>query len=69
MKSKFITKSNKFAYKFFSKQFSNELNLPIVDVAKYLKKSQGWESECKLVSDCFNETGVLAIRDPVRIFF
>lgn len=46
------------------KYFSDTLELPVVDVAKYLNRSQGWEKECKLVSDCFHETGVLAIRDP-----
>lgn len=43
---------------------TQELNLPIIEVGKYLNKSQGWESECKLLADCLHETGVLAIKDP-----
>lgn len=51
-------------YGFFNKSFSQELSLPVIEVGKFLNKSQGWEAECKLLSDCLHETGILAIRDP-----
>lgn len=47
------------------KPFSQAISLPTIDVDKYLNKSQGWEKECKLASDCLHETGILIIKDPV----
>lgn len=44
---------------------STELTLPVINVDKYLKKSEGWQTECKLVAECLHETGVLCIKDPV----
>jgi hypothetical protein len=47
-----------------------ELSMPIVDLRKFIQKSQGWENECKLTAECLNETGILVIRDPVsRLLF
>lgn len=46
---------------------SNTLSLPEVDVQKFLNRSKGWENECKTVSECLHDTGVLVIRDPVNI--
>ncbi len=67
MKTFNIVKSKKTnLFKLFSKQFSSELNLPIIDVEKYLNKSEGWKAECKLVAECLHDTGVLCIKDPVR---
>ena len=51
-----------------SKKNISELTLPVIDAKKYMNKSQNWESECKLVAQCFHETGVLAVLDPVSIF-
>jgi hypothetical protein len=51
-----------------NKAFSDVLDLPAIDVAKYINKSQGWEKECRLVAECLNQSGVIAIRDPVRLF-
>lgn len=52
----------------FSKRNVSELTLPVIDAKKYINKSENWESECKLVAQCFHETGVLAVLDPVSIF-
>ena len=49
------------------KFFSLDLTLPVVNVDKYLNKSEGWQKECKLVADCLHDTGVLCIRDPVSL--
>ena len=47
------------------KSFSQAINMPVIDINKYLNKSEGWKQECKLVSDCLHETGILVIKDPV----
>jgi hypothetical protein len=59
---------NNFYLKNSYKTFSNiDLDLPIIDVKKFLNKSSGWEAECKLIADCFHETGIVVIKDPVNI--
>jgi isopenicillin N synthase-like dioxygenase len=40
------------------------LELPVIDYDKYLNKRSGWESECKKVTECLEETGVLVVKDP-----
>lgn len=62
---KVCLKNNKNIIKNIKKSVS-ELTLPVIDAKKYMNKSQNWESECKLVAQCFYETGVLAVLDPVR---
>lgn len=60
-------KRTNFFSKFLKNQhfsFSKVLDLPIIDVNKYLNRVEGWEKECKIVSDCLYETGVLCIKDP-----
>jgi hypothetical protein len=47
----------------FSKSY--ELNMPIIDIDKFNNKSQGWESECKLLADCLHDTGIIVIKDRV----
>lgn len=63
--TKNINSNAKTLYYMVKKSFTQELKLPIIDVEKYLKKSNGWEAECKLVADCLHETGILCIKDPV----
>jgi len=49
-----------------NKMFSTDsIDIPTIDINKYLKKEQGWEKECKTVSDCLYETGILVVKDPV----
>lgn len=59
--------NSKCLIKLIKRFFSSELTLPVIDVNKYLNKSEGWQKECKLVADCLHDTGVLCIRDPVSI--
>lgn len=53
---------------FKSKNFSEDLSMPVIDFKKFLNKSEGWEKECKLTAECLHDTGILVVRDPVRIF-
>ena len=49
-----------------NKKFSvNELNLPIIDLKKFIREEEGWNSDCKLVGECLHDTGILIVRDPV----
>ena len=41
--------------------------LPIIDMEKFMIKSEGWEHECKLTAECLHDTGVIIIRDHVNI--
>jgi len=43
---------------------SADFDIPVIDVAKYLNKEEGWEEECKKVADCFHKYGILKFRDP-----
>ena len=45
----------------------NELNIPTIDLDKFLNKSQNWESECKLAAECLHDTGIMIVKDPVNI--
>ena len=38
--------------------------IPIIDVQKYLDKSEGWEQECKNVAYSFHKFGILKFKDP-----
>jgi hypothetical protein len=51
---------------FRKSKFSEDLEMPIIDLRKYLNKSEGWERECKLTADCLHDTGILVVRDPVN---
>ena len=65
MLKKYVLKKSNIWIKNAKKAFSLDLNIPIIDYKKYMNKGQGWQNECKLVSDCLHETGILAIKDPV----
>jgi len=45
----------------------NELNIPTIDLDKFLNKCQNWESECKLAAECLHDTGIMIVKDPVNI--
>jgi hypothetical protein len=50
------------------KNFSvSELSMPIIDLSKFINKSEGWEKDCKTVGDCLHDTGILVVKDPVNI--
>jgi len=51
------------------KRFSEDLTMPVIEFSKFLNKSEGWEKECKTTAECLHETGILVVRDPVRIKF
>lgn len=38
--------------------------IPIIDVVKYMDKSEGWEQECKNVALSFHKYGILKFKDP-----
>ena len=48
--------------------FSEELKMPVIDLKKFLDKSEGWEKECKLTAECLHDTGILVVKDPVKYF-
>jgi len=59
-------------HKNICKDFSSsieELKIPVIDIEKFLKKSGGWENECKLASDCLHESGIMIVKDPVISYF
>ena len=46
-------------------QFSySNLNIPIIDVDRYLSGATGWEKDCKEVADALRVYGLLIIKDP-----
>ncbi len=45
----------------------SELSMPIIDLSKFINKSEGWEKDCKTVGDCLHDSGILVVRDPVNI--
>jgi hypothetical protein len=47
---------------------SANLEVPTINFDKFMKKSQGWEQECKLAAECLHDTGILVIKDSVIIF-
>jgi len=51
-----------------NKKFSNDaIDIPTIDINKYLKKQEGWENECKKVSECLYETGILVVKEPEKL--
>ena len=38
--------------------------IPVIDVAKYIDKTEGWEYECKMVALSFHKYGILKFKDP-----
>lgn len=47
--------------------FSTELNVPVIDLDKFMNKTEGWKDECKKTAECLHETGILLIKDSVNI--
>lgn len=47
---------------------SYDLDIPTINLDKFMNKSQGWEQECKIAADCLHDTGILVVRDSVIIF-
>ena len=43
----------------------DECDIPIVDIDKFLNKSQNWEKECKIAAECLHDTGIMIVKDPV----
>lgn len=41
-----------------------KVEIPIIDVEKYLNKNNDYNSECKKVADCLHEYGILIFKDP-----
>lgn len=39
-------------------------DVPIIDVAKFLNKEEGWETECDKVAECLHKYGILIFKDP-----
>ena len=60
-------KKNFISKKYLSTSANDILELPIIDYNKFLKKQEGWENECKKVAECLNQTGILVVKDPVKI--
>lgn len=46
---------------------TNKISVPTIDIAKFLDKTEGWEAECEIVTECLKETGILVIKDPVAV--
>jgi hypothetical protein len=68
MFTKYLYKSSKCILKNSKYTFSSQdLTMPIIQLDKYINKSQGWEQECKLASECLHDTGILVIKDSVKI--
>lgn len=54
-------------HSFLSFKFSSiDLTMPVVDLNKFLNKSEGWEKECKLTAECLHDTGILVVKDNVK---
>ena len=49
---------------FSAAEKTNDYDIPIIDVDKYLNKAPGWEEECKNVAESFHKYGILRFRDP-----
>jgi hypothetical protein len=67
-----FTLNKKFQKNIFSRFFSTsslDLTMPIIDMDKFINKSQGWEKECKIAAECLHDTGIIVIKDPVKINF
>jgi hypothetical protein len=48
---------------------TQNLTIPIIQLDKYLNKSEGWKQECKLASECLHEAGIIILRDSVKYNF
>lgn len=65
--TRLLTRPNFFKLTKFNFSQSEGLNMPVIDIDKFINKSEGWQSECKLMADCLHDTGILVIKDRVRI--
>lgn len=45
------------------------LDMPIVDIDKFLNKGENWERECKTAAECLNQSGIMIVRDTVNNFY
>ena len=45
------------------------LDMPIVDIDKFLNKGENWERECKTAAECLNQSGIMIVRDTVNIIY
>jgi len=46
---------------------SYDLEVPTIQLDKFINKSQGWEQECKIAAECLHDTGILVVKDSVNI--
>ncbi len=44
----------------------DDINMPIIDIDKFLNKGQNWERECKNAADSLHETGIMIVKDSVK---
>jgi hypothetical protein len=44
---------------------SYELEVPTIQLDKFINKNQGWEQECKIAAECLHDTGILVVKDSV----
>jgi isopenicillin N synthase-like dioxygenase len=42
----------------------DQQDVPVIDMKLYFEKGEGWEAECKKVSDSLHKFGILIVRDP-----
>jgi len=68
---KIFKNSNTFNTILIKKYFStnDDLHIPIINIDKFLKKSQGWEVECKIAAECLHDTGIMIVKDPVLFIY
>lgn len=52
------------SYKRFSTTVG-DIDMPVIDIDKFMNKSQGWEKECKAAADSLHNTGIMIVRDGV----
>jgi hypothetical protein len=45
-----------------------DLAMPVIDMHKYMTKSEGWEKECNTLAECLHETGIVVVKDRVSFF-
>ena len=67
LKRTFQRKNQFIAKNLFSTISSDSIEIPTIDFDKFLNRREGWQNECKIVADCLNETGILVVKDPVKI--
>jgi len=44
---------------------SYDMEVPTIQLDKFINKSQGWEQECKIAAECLHDTGILVVKDSV----